>query len=949
MAREHLVVKGAREHNLKDLTVKIPRNELVVITGLSGSGKSSLAFDTIYAEGQRRYVESLSSYARQFLEQMEKPDVDSIEGLSPAISIDQKTTSRNPRSTVGTITEIHDYMRVLFARAGAPHCPGCGRSISKQSIAQIVDKLKGTGEGTSLVIMAPVVKGRKGQHRALFEKLIRDGFTRVRIDGSMMELSGDIDLEKNKKHSVEVVVDRLKVKEGIERRLADSTEIAAGVGGGVVSVLENGNERLFSLEHSCPYCSRSLGEISPRMFSFNSPYGACPACHGLGAGMDFAMELVVPDTGLSIAEGALAPVGPLKQNWFRFRLESLAKKYRFSLDKPFVKHSKKVRKLVLYGSDEEIVVYYDFEKGKGEYYTKWEGVIPNLRRRYRQTKSEGIRRWIERFMTTTPCKECGGSRLKPESLAVTIDGRNIAQVSGMTVERAREFFDRLELAGNDRIIGDPLIKEILSRLVFLDDVGLSYLTLDRSAKTLAGGEAQRIRLATQIGSRLVGVLYILDEPTIGLHHRDNAKLISTLTQLKEAGNTVIVIEHDRDTILSADYVIDLGPGAGENGGEVVVAGPPQSIIKASASLTGRYLKKERFFELKTKSCRGTGRVLKVVGARENNLKSIDVEFPLGKLVCITGVSGSGKSTLLNDILYRALKRHFYKSTELAGLHDGIEGIELIDKVINIDQSPIGRTPRSNPATYTGVFGPIRDIFSKLPPSRVRGYKPGRFSFNVRGGRCEACRGEGMIKVEMHFLPDVYVHCQECKGKRYNRETLEISYKNRNIAEILDMTVVEALDFFENIPAVRRKLSVLCDVGLGYMRLGQPATTLSGGEAQRVKLASELSKIGTGNTVYILDEPSTGLHFEDVKLLMMVLDELVDRGNTVLVIEHNPDIIRLADHIIDLGPEGGEGGGEVVFSGTPGKIVECERSHTGGMLRKFMKPPIEKRDKRGKRI
>ena len=943
MRRENLVVKGAREHNLKNITVTIPRNKLVVITGLSGSGKSSLAFDTIYAEGQRRYVESLSSYARQFLEQMEKPDVDSIEGLSPAISIDQKTSSRNPRSTVGTITEIYDYLRVLFARAGDPLCPGCGRRISRQTVAQIVDRLRGTGEGTRLEIMAPVVRGRKGQHRRLLEKLARNGFTRVRVDGDMIELESRIDLDRNKKHSIEVVVDRLRVKPGIDRRLADSTELASKVGNGVVLVLQDGEEFLYSLEYACPYCSVNLGEISPRMFSFNSPYGACPKCHGLGTRIDFAKELVVPTADLSIREGALAPVGPLKTNWFYYRLDALSQKLKFSLNTPFRGLAQKHQDAVLHGSTVEIVVHYDFEKGRGEYYTTWEGIIPNLRRRYHQTKSEAIRRWIESFMTTSPCADCEGSRLRSESLSVILDGNNIADVAGLTIEKAIDFFKGLELKGNKKIIGEPLVREISARLSFLRNVGLEYLTLDRSAGTLAGGEAQRIRLATQIGSKLVGVLYILDEPSIGLHQRDNARLIATLKELRDAGNTVIVIEHDRETILSADYVIDLGPGAGEMGGEVVAVGTPGEIKKSSASLTGSYLKKVRYFELKEGDGRGSGVRLVVRRARANNLKDIDVTFPLGKLVCVTGVSGSGKSTLVNDILYMALHRHFYRNTQLPGAHDRIEGISNIDKVINIDQSPIGRTPRSNPATYTGVFSPIRELFARLPASRMRGYMPGRFSFNVKGGRCEACRGEGMIKVEMHFLPDVYVHCQECKGKRYNRETLEITFKNRNIAEVLEMTVEEASLFFENVPPVKRKLEVLRDVGLGYIRLGQPATTLSGGEAQRVKLATELSKIGTGRTLYILDEPSTGLHFEDVKLLMAVLEELVDRGNTVIVIEHNPDIIRHADHIIDLGPEGGDGGGEVVFAGRPTEIIKCNRSYTGAMLRKFLKPALTRRN------
>ena len=937
MDRESLVVKGAREHNLKDITVSIPRNKLVVVTGLSGSGKSSLAFDTIYAEGQRRYVESLSSYARQFLEQMEKPDVDSIEGLSPAISIDQKTTSRNPRSTVGTITEIYDYMRVLFARVGVAHCSGCGRQISKQTVAQVVDRLSEAEDGTRLVIMAPVVQGRKGEHRALLDKLVREGFTRVRIDGEQHELEDRPVLARNRRHTIEVVVDRMRLKQGIERRLADSTELAAKVGNGIIQVLLGKEEYLFSLEYACPFCGISLGEISPRMFSFNSPYGACETCHGLGTSIDFSEALVVPDQELSIEKGVLAPVGQLKRNWIHSRLEALSEKFHFSLTTPFNRLSKKNRGIVLYGSEEEIIVKYDFAKGRGEFRTAWEGVIPNLRRRYHQTKSEAVRKWIEIYMTSSPCPTCKGSRLKPGSVSVTLEKMSIAEVSGMTVEHSLEFFEELEFSGNDSAIGGPLVKEIIARLHFLDNVGVGYLTLDRSAATLAGGEAQRIRLATQIGSKLVGVLYILDEPSIGLHQRDNDRLIGTLRELRDAGNTVIVIEHDRKTILSADYVIDLGPGAGEEGGYVVAVGSPKRIIDSSESLTGRYLKEQERFSLKKGDERGSDKSLVVKGAQANNLKAIDVAIPLGKLVCVTGVSGSGKSTLVNDILYRALHCHFYRSNKLPGTHEGIDGVENIDKVINIDQSPIGRTPRSNPATYTGLFGPIRELFSKLPAAKMRGYKPGRFSFNVKGGRCEVCRGDGMIKVEMHFLPDVYVHCNECKGKRFNRETLEVTYKNRNIAEVLDMTVEEARDFFENIPAARRKLKTLHDVGLGYIRLGQAATTLSGGEAQRVKLASELSKIGTGNTLYLLDEPSTGLHFEDVKLLMGVLDELVKRGNTVLVIEHNPDIIRFADHIIDLGPEGGDRGGEVIFAGSPREVVMSERSYTGRMLQEYIKP------------
>ncbi len=937
-AYDYLIVRGAREHNLKNITVTIPRGKLVVITGLSGSGKSSLAFDTIYAEGQRRYVESLSSYARQFLEQMEKPDVDSIEGLSPAISIDQRTTSRSPRSTVGTATEIYDYLRVLFARAGTAHCPSCGREISKQSVSQVVDILSREEKGTRLVLMSPIIRGRKGAHRAMLERLSRDGFTRVRVDGEIFPLDEEIRINKNIKHDIEIIVDRLTIRDGIRERLTDSVETAVKESGGIILAgIGKDREQLFSLEHSCPYCNISLGEVSPRLFSFNSPYGACPECNGLGTTVDFSIELVVPDPTLNIKEGALAPVGILKENWFGQRLRALADENNFSLDIPFENLSEAIRKIIIFGSDKELVVKYDFKKGYGEYVTQWEGVIPNLRRRYHQTVSEVVRRWCENYMTMESCPKCRGTRLRNESLSVLIRGKTIAAVSSMTVEESLEFMNSLQFEGNKKIIARPLLKEITDRLRFLMNVGLNYLTLDRSARTLAGGEAQRIRLATQIGTKLVGVLYILDEPTIGLHQRDNARLISTLKKLRDAGNTVVVIEHDRETILEADYIIDLGPGAGEMGGELIAVGNKNDIMANPESLTGRYLALEQSFNLKRGCERGTGNKLVLRGGRENNLKNIDAEFPLGKLICVTGVSGSGKSTMVGDILYTALRRLFYNASILPGEHDRIEGVEHIDKVINIDQSPIGRTPRSNPATYTGIFTPTREIYSELPISRMRGYKAGRFSFNVRGGRCEACRGQGMIKVEMHFLPDVYVHCKECGGKRYNRETMEVTYKNRNIAEVLEMTVDEAENFFENVPAIRGKLRVLKNVGLGYIRLGQPATTLSGGEAQRVKLASELSKKSTGRTLYFLDEPSTGLHFEDVKLLMKVLNKLVDQGNTVIVIEHNPDIIRHADHIIDLGPEGGLLGGEVVFSGAPADILKCSASHTGKMLKKYSNP------------
>ncbi|MDZ7860961.1 MAG: excinuclease ABC subunit UvrA [Candidatus Krumholzibacteriota bacterium] len=934
-AYEYLTVRGAREHNLKNITVTIPRGRMVVITGLSGSGKSSLAFDTIYAEGQRRYVESLSSYARQFLEQMEKPDVDSIEGLSPAISIDQKTTSRNPRSTVGTATEIYDYLRVLFARVGTAHCPSCGRKIFSQSLSQIIDTLTANEKGKRVVLMAPVVRGRKGEHKTKLRKLSSRGFTKVRVDGKTFSLGDEIKIDKNRKHNIEVIVDRLTLRDGIRERLTDSAQTAVDISDGVLlAKIGKEKEQLFSLEHSCPYCNISLGEVSPRLFSFNSPYGACPECNGLGTTVDFSIELVVPDRSLSIREGALAPVGALKDNWFGQRLKSLAGENDFSLDMPFEDLTEGVQKTVLYGSEDDLVVRYDFEKGEGEYVTEWEGVIPNLRRRYHQTASEAVRGWCENYMTMESCPACGGTRLRREALSVLTGGKTIGDVSSMTVEELLRFMNSLRFEGNRKIIAAPLLKEITSRLQFLVNVGLDYLTLDRSARTLAGGEAQRIRLATQVGTKLVGVLYILDEPTIGLHQRDNARLISTLKDLRDAGNTVVIIEHDRETILAADYIIDLGPGAGEMGGQLIAAGTRDDVIAESKSLTGKYLKTQQHFDLKTGGERGSGESIVLKGGRENNLKNIDVGFPLGKLICVTGVSGSGKSTMMEDIIYTALRRKFYRSQVLPGKHDGIEGVEHIDKVINIDQSPIGRTPRSNPATYTGIFTPVRKIFSELPTSRMRGYNPGRFSFNVKGGRCEACRGQGMIKVEMHFLPDVYVHCGDCGGRRYNRETLEVAYRNRNIAEVLEMTVDEAEGFFENVPPVRGKLRVLKSVGLGYIRLGQPATTLSGGEAQRVKLASELSKKSTGRTLYFLDEPSTGLHFEDVKLLMNVLNRLVDQGNTVIVIEHNPDIIRHADHIIDLGPEGGRYGGEVVFSGAPADILSCGASYTGKMLKKY---------------
>jgi excinuclease ABC subunit A len=938
-----LIIRGAREHNLKSINLDIPRNKLVVVTGLSGSGKSSLAFDTVYAEGQRRYVESLSAYARQFLGQMEKPDVDRIEGLSPAISIEQKTSSRNPRSTVGTMTEIYDYLRLLFARVGTPHCHQCGREISQQTIHQIQETILSLPEGSLVMILSPVIRGRKGEHRKLFETIEKEGFVRVRVDGEIYEVGELPKLEKKKKHDIDIVVDRLTVKGKHAKRISDSLETASRFSEGLVTLsMAGGREMLFSQQFACPYCHVSFGEITPRMFSFNSPYGACEECGGLGSRMDFSLELLVPDTDLTFNEGALAPMGKLKGDWGRSQLEALGEVMGFSLDTKFDKLSKRARDAVLNGLDEEITVKMDFSKWTGEYRTNYEGIIPWLRRRHRNTASDSVRRWIETFMTVTPCSGCKGARLRPESLAVRIDGLNIDDVCRLSVKDAASSMAALEFEGNDAVVGEPILHEIRSRLEFLNDVGLGYLSLDRSASTLAGGEAQRLRLATQIGSRLMGVLYILDEPSIGLHHRDNARLIRTLKELRDIGNTVIVIEHDRDTILAADYVVDLGPGAGVHGGDVVAVGKPDEIERSEDSLTGRYLRQAMPPVTPDGRRAGNGDKLVVRGARENNLKNIDVEFPLGLFSCVTGVSGSGKSTLVNDILFRALHRYFYKSNKLPGRHAGVEGIGLLDKVVGIDQSPIGRTPRSNPATYTGLFTPIRDMFARLPESRIRGYKVGRFSFNVPGGRCEKCQGDGVIKVEMHFLPDVYVTCEACKGRRYNNETLEVLFKGRSISDVLDMSVEEAAEVFSNIPAIRRKCETLVSVGLGYVKLGQQATTLSGGEAQRVKLAAELSKRGTGKTLYILDEPTTGLHHEDVRMLLEVLNKLVDKGNTVVVIEHNPDVILTADHLIDLGPEGGDEGGEVVVTGTPYAVMKCPESYTGEMLRDLAGERIARR-------
>ena len=931
-----LYIKGAREHNLKDITVKIPRNKMTVITGLSGSGKSSLAFDTIYAEGQRRYVESLSAYARQFLGLMEKPDVDFIEGLSPAISIEQRTSAKNPRSTVGTVTEIYDYLRLLYARIGIPHCFVCGKPITQQSASQIVESLLSFPEGTRVVILAPLVRGRKGEHRDIIDEARRQGFVRLRVDGSVYEVEEKISLDKNKKHTIEAVVDRLVIKPQAGRRLADSIETALKVAQGTVIVEANGKEYLFSEQYACLDCNISYEEPAPRLFSFNSPFGACPSCSGLGSEMKVDPALVVPDRSKSILEGAIVPWASDTANWYRYMLRGLADHYKFKLSTPFEKLPKAAQEVILFGTGRE-KVRFQYEHvsrgGSGEYEARFEGVVPHLTRRYRQTESEAIRSWIENFMSISPCPECNGTRLKKEALSVLIDDINIHELTEMSIKEAKKFFDRLKLSKTQELIARQILKEVRERLGFLVNVGLDYLTLSRSASTLSGGEAQRIRLATQIGSRLVGVLYILDEPSIGLHQRDNHRLLATLTELRDLGNTVLVVEHDRDTILAADYVVDLGPGAGIKGGEVVAAGKPAQIKKCPQSLTGQYLSGKRSIPVPTTRRPGNGKVLTLGKASGNNLRNVTVSIPLGLFICITGVSGSGKSTLINETLYRILSRHFYGAKTAPLPYGSIKGLEHVDKVIDIDQSPIGRTPRSNPATYTGTFTPIRDLFASLPEAKARGYQPGRFSFNVKGGRCEACQGDGIIKIEMHFLPDVYVPCEICKGKRYNKETLDVTYKGKNISDVLDMTVDEAMEFFANIPTIRRKLATLISVGLGYIHLGQQATTLSGGEAQRVKLSTELSKMATGKTLYILDEPTTGLHFEDIRMLLGVLQELVDRGNTALVIEHNLDVIKAADHIIDLGPEGGDEGGLIVATGTPEQVAREPKSYTGQFLRK----------------
>jgi len=942
LGQDKIIVKGAKEHNLKNIDVVIPRDKLVVLTGLSGSGKSSLAFDTIYAEGQRRYVESLSAYARQFLGQMDKPDVESIEGLSPAISIDQKTTSKNPRSTVGTVTEIYDYLRLLFARTGIPHCPECGREITQQTVDQIVDQVMSLKEGTRIQIMAPVVRGRKGEYVKLLEDIKKMGFVRVRVDGELRELEESISLEKNKKHTIEIIVDRLIVKPGIEQRLADSIETALTHADGIVIIhILGGEEMVFSQNFACIECGISLEELTPRMFSFNSPYGACPKCSGLGINMEIDPDLVIPDKRKAILDGAIAPWGN-GNGYYMQVLQQVAGHYGFRLDVPVNELKPEFIEIILYGSKDKIKLKYESRDG-GVYIheTRFEGVIKNLERRYKETNSSYIREEIEGYMSTKPCPVCKGDRLRKESLAVTVGGRSISHVTKMSIREALEFFENLKLTPKQQIIAKQILKEIKNRLKFLVDVGLDYLTLARSAGSLSGGESQRIRLATQIGSQLMGVLYILDEPSIGLHQRDNAKLLKTLKELRDLGNTLIVVEHDEDTIYSADHIIDIGPGAGAHGGRVVATGTVEDIMKCEESITGQYLKGVKKIEIPPKRRQPSGTWIEVKGAREHNLKNIDVRFPLGVFICVTGVSGSGKSTLVNEILHKGLAQSLHGAKSKPGEHDAILGVQYLEKAIGIDQSPIGRTPRSNPATYTGVFDGIREVFSMTPEARMRGYKPGRFSFNVKGGRCEACKGDGIIKIEMHFLPDVYVPCEVCKGKRYNRETLEVKYKGRNIADVLDMTVEEALEFFQNIPKIQRKLQTLMDVGLGYMKLGQSSTTLSGGEAQRIKLASELSRKSNGKTLYILDEPTTGLHFADIHKLLIVLNRLVDAGDTVLVIEHNLDVIKTADYIIDLGPEGGDRGGQVVTVGTPEEVAGVESSYTGQFLKKILFPKKNK--------
>ena len=935
IASQKIIIKGARQHNLKNIDVEIERNKLVVITGLSGSGKSSLAFDTIYAEGQRRYVESLSSYARQFLGLMEKPDMDYIEGLSPAISIEQKATVRNPRSTVGTVTEIHDYMRLLFAHIGKPHCWVCDRPIQRQTVQQIVDTIFKLGGGTKIYVLAPVVRGRKGQHKGVLDEVRKEGFLRVRIDGKIYSIDKDINLEKNKKHSIEVVIDRLEIENEFQERLTESIELSLKIGSGLTIIHElPSKDHLFSENFACPYCEVSMEELTPRMFSFNSPYGACPHCDGIGSHMDIDPEMLVPDKTKSLIQGAIIPLGEQpRDNWYGSILKSLSSHYKFKFTTPWYKLDKKIREILLNGTGrKKLKMDYSSDRWSGTYTGGWEGTIPNLMRRYKQTKSNHIRDWIEQFMSMRACPKCSGSRLKEESLAVTVGGKNLGEISSLSIKKIHEFFNKLSLNKTHATISEQILKEVKQRLSFLNDVGLDYLTLDRSASSLSGGEAQRIRLATQIGSQLVGVLYILDEPSIGLHPRDNNRLLNSLKKLRNLGNSIIVVEHDQETMESADQLIDIGPGAGEHGGEIVFSGSPKAIVNSKNSITGKYLSGEKLIPTPKARRNGNGKVLTISGANGNNLKNINVSFPLGKMIIVSGVSGSGKSSLINETIYPALSKELNNARAYPLSYESISGLEYLDKVIDIDQKPIGRTPRSNPATYTGVFTIIRDLFTQLPESKIRGYKPGRFSFNVKGGRCESCEGDGIIKIEMNFLPDVYVTCEVCKGARYNRETLEIKYKGKNIADILNMSVEEALNFFSNIPQILKKLVTLNDVGLGYIRLGQQATTLSGGEAQRVKLATELSKASKDKTFYILDEPTTGLHFEDINMLLSVLQRLVNRGNTVVVIEHNLDVIKCADWIIDLGPEGGEEGGNVLFSGTPENLLKFKNSYTGKFLK-----------------
>ena len=939
--QDHIYVKGARENNLKNVDVTIPRDKLVVLTGLSGSGKSSLAFDTIYAEGQRRYVESLSSYARMFLGQMEKPDVDYIDGLSPAISIDQKTTSKNPRSTVGTVTEIYDYLRLLWARVGTPHCPICGKEIKQQTIDQIIDQVLELPEATRIQVMAPVIRGKKGEHAKVFEDARRSGYVRCRVDGITYDLSEEIKLEKNKKHSIEIVVDRLVIRDDIARRLTDSVEIASGLSGGLVVINVVGEDRdiLFSQNYACEDCGVSIEELTPRMFSFNNPYGACPTCTGLGSQLKVDPDLVIPNKNLSILEGAITASGwsNIKSDGIsRMYFDALSKKYRFKLDTPVKDLSKEVMDVILYGTKgEELTLHYDQPRGKGTLHQPFEGICNNLERRYKETQSDAMRRELEDCMSECPCPTCQGRRLRKESLAVTVGGLDIDAFCHKSVTQALDFVDHLELSETQMMIAERILKEIKNRLGFLQSVGLQYLTLSRGAGSLSGGESQRIRLATQIGSSLMGVLYILDEPSIGLHQRDNDMLLKTMKDLRDLGNTLLVVEHDEDTMREADYIIDVGPGAGVHGGEIVAAGTPEEVMNTPGSITGDYLAGRRKIPVPKERRTGNGKHLKVIGAAENNLRNIDVDFPLGAFICVTGVSGSGKSSLVNEILYKKLGADLNRVKVRPGKHDRIEGEEFLDKAIDIDQSPIGRTPRSNPATYTGLFNDIRELFASTQDAKARGYGPGRFSFNTRGGRCEACQGDGLLKIEMHFLPDIYVPCEVCKGKRYNRETLEVHYKGKNIYEVLEMTVDEALPFFENLPRIYNRLKTLEEVGLGYVKLGQASTTLSGGEAQRVKLATELSKRSTGKTIYILDEPTTGLHSYDVQRLIDVLQKLVDAGNTVVVIEHNLDVIKTADYLIDLGPEGGDGGGAIVCAGTPEEVAQCEQSYTGKYLKRML--------------